>query len=143
MRFNRLVPRCNRWQSSLLMMVLALAICGCGGRGSVYGKVTYKNKAVPWGQVLFEGSDGATRQGSIDKDGGYLVDDLAVGEVKVAVMSPNPKGITVMSKGNKQPEKFADVPNWFAIPPKYEAIAKSGLVYTIKKGENPIDIDLK
>jgi hypothetical protein len=105
--------------------------------------VTFKNKAVPWGQIIFEGSDGASRQGNIDRDGSFLVEDLATGDAKVAVMSPNPKSITVLSKGDKKAESFPEVPHWMALPAKYEAVAKSGLVYQIKKGENKIDVDLK
>jgi hypothetical protein len=132
-----------RWSSIAGAVLVALSMVGCAGRGNVSGKVTYQNKTVPWGTILIEGSDGGHRQGSIEKDGTFYVEDLATGEAKVAVNSPNPKSITMMAKGDRPPQKFPDVPGWFAIPTKYEAVDKSGLVYTIKKGENKIDIELK
>jgi len=133
----------NRWSSGAGAIVLALSMVGCAGRGNVSGKVTFQNKSVPWGTVLIEGSDGGHRQGSIEKDGTFYVEDLATGEVKVAVNSPNPKSITLMTRGDRPALKFPEVPGWFAIPTKYESVDKSGLVYTIKKGENKIDIELK
>ncbi len=142
---NEGVAACSRkrCQRGSLALLLALALIGCGGRGSVTGIVTYKNKPVPFGQVLFEGSDGASRQSNIDKNGNFLVEDLAIGDAKVAVMSPNPKSITILTKGDKKPEAFPEVPNWMALPAKYETIAKSGLTFPIKKGENSINIELK
>jgi PHD/YefM family antitoxin component YafN of YafNO toxin-antitoxin module len=142
---NMGVSACSQrcWPRVNVMLLLTLALSGCGGRGSVTGTVTYKNKPVPFGQVLFEGSDGASRQSNIDKNGKFFIEDVATGEAKVAVMSPNPKSITVLTKGNKKAESFAEVPNWIALPAKYEAVAKSGLTFPIKKGENTINIDLK
>lgn len=124
-------------------VLLALSMVGCAGRGNVSGKVTFQNKTVLWGTVLIEGSDGGHRQGSIERDGTFYVEDLATGDAKVAVNSPNPKSITLMTKGDRPPQKFPDVPGWFAIPDKYGAVDKSGVVYTIKRGENKFDIELK
>jgi hypothetical protein len=144
MRCIRPVPSSSRSCFGALLLVLLMANSGCGGRGNVTGKVTYKNKPVTWGQIRFEGSDGATRQGSIDKDGSFIVEDLALGEAKVAVESPNPKSITLVSKGDRPPAPaFPDVPNWVALPIKYEAVTKSGLTFPITRGENKIDVDLK
>jgi hypothetical protein len=67
---------------------------------------------------------------------------VSTGEAHVAVNSPNPKGITLLSK-KKEPVSYPEVPGWFAIPAEYRTPAKSGLVYTIKGGENKIDIELK
>jgi hypothetical protein len=68
----------------------------------------------------------------------------ATGAAWVAVNSPNPKGITLIYKdpSKKQPP-FPDAPGWFAIPKQYESTATSELTYTIKRGENSIDIELK
>lgn len=124
-------------------LFLVFVCVGCEGRGNVSGKVTYNNKVLQFGQVMFEGKDGGTRQGSIGKDGSYAVQDLAVGDAKVAVNSPNPKSIIIVVKGDKKAEPYPPVPGWFAIPPKYETMENSGLSYTIKKGENTFDINLK
>lgn len=126
-------------------MLLVLVIAGCGGRGSVTGKVTFNSKALPFGQVMFEGSDGETRQSAIGKDGSYTVSDLATGQAKAAVNSPNPQSIQIVVKGDKKrgQESYPPVPGWFPIPSKYNSVDQSGLSYTINKGENTIDIDLK
>ena len=53
-------------------LAAALAV-GCQGRGDVSGKVTYQGKAVPFGTVLIEASDGSACQGNIEQDGTYTV----------------------------------------------------------------------
>ena len=123
---------------------LLMLVVGCGGIGDVSGTVTYKGKPLPWGTVLFEGSDKAISQGNIEADGSYIVPGVAIGEAQVAVNSPNPKSIQLLTKNpNQKPEPYPDVPGWFAIPKQYEKPATSGLTYTIKGGENKIDIELK
>jgi hypothetical protein len=132
-----------------LLLVVACALpvltaAGCQGRGNVHGKVTYNGKPVVFGTVLFHGKDGL-RQGNISPDGSYAVRDVAAGEARAAVNSPNPRGIELYP--NKNPkykqEPYPDVPGWFAIPNKYEDVSTSGLSYTIKGGSNQIDIELK
>src|SRR5262245_33317393 len=83
--------------------LLALVALGCGGQGNVSGKVTFQNKAVPFGTVLIEGSDGSHSQGNIASDGSYSVLSIAPGKVKVAVNSPNPKSsaLTPINKNRK------------------------------------------
>jgi hypothetical protein len=124
------------------LALLVLTVAGC--RGDVSGKVLYKNKPLVFGTVLIQGKDGL-RQGNIERDGSYTVRDLATGEVRVAVNSPNPKGIQLYPNKNPQykQEPYPDVPGWFAIPKRYEAVDTSGLTYTIKRGSNTIDIELK
>ena len=125
--------------------LLALAVLGCG-RGDVTGKVTYDGKPLVFGTVQFEGSDGSLRQANIDKDGSYTVRDVALGEAKVAVSSRNPNSsdfTPIQKEGSPPPPPRTEVQGWFPIPPKYEATYTSGLTYTIKRGENKIDIELK
>ena len=124
---------------------LALCLLGCSGRGDVTGKVTYQKKPLVFGSVLFEGSDRSLRQGNIEKDGSYSVRGVAVGEAHVAVNSANPKGIMILppKNPNKKAEPYPDAPGWFPIPNKYESPSTSGLTYTIKRGQNHIDIELK
>lgn len=122
---------------------VTLLVAGCAGQGNVSGKVTFQGKAVPFGTVLFVGSDGNARQGNLDRDGNYTVLGVTTGDAQVAVNSPNPKGITLVYKDPaKKPKPYPDVPGWFAIPGKYESPTTSGLVYTIQRGENKIDIEL-
>jgi hypothetical protein len=124
-----------------------LLVLGCGGRGDVSGKVTYKGKPVPFGTVLFEGSDGNLSQGNIRADGSYSVSPpVATGEAKVAVNSPNPKSsdlIPINRDGAPPLKPPPDIPGWFPIPKEYGTPSTSGLTYTIKRGPNTIDIELK
>jgi hypothetical protein len=124
-----------------LLTVVAL---GCAGRGDVSGKVTYQNKHLVFGTVLIQGSDGNVNQGNIEEDGSYYVSGVATGEARVAVNSPNPKSISLTYKNpKKKPEPYPDVKGWFAIPKQYEKPSTSALIYSIKRGENNIDIELK
>lgn len=127
--------------------LLALAAIGCGGYGDVSGKVTYKGKALVWGTVQFEGSDNMIRQGNINSDGTYEISHVATGEAKVAVSSINPKSSDFQlrrpQEGGPRANPRPEVKGWFPIPEKYDRPYKSGLTYTIKSGENQIDIDLK
>ena len=126
--------------------LLALVAVGCQGKGDVAGKVTYQGKSVVFGTVQFEGSDGVVRQGNIEKDGSYAVTGVANGEAKVAVSSLNPKSADftpIQREGGAKPPPRPEISGWFPIPEKYDTPYKSGLTYTIKRGENKIDIDLK
>jgi hypothetical protein len=112
----------------------------------VSGKVTYKGKALVWGTVQFEGSDNMIKQGNIQSDGTYSISGLATGEAKAAVSSINPKSSDFQlrrpQEGGPRTPPRPEVKGWFPIPEKYDAPYKSGLTYTIKAGENKIDIDL-
>ena len=125
--------------------LLLLFTAGCQGTGSVSGKVTFQGKPLVYGTVLLIGSDNASVQAEIQKDGQYSASGLAAGEVMIAVNSPNPKGVAVYAgwkDPNKKPPPF-EVPGWFAIPPKYENVTTSGLTFTIKRGSNSFDIEMK
>jgi hypothetical protein len=122
--------------------LLALLAVGCQRQGDIVGKVIYKNKPLVFGTVLFQAADGTIRQGNIETDGSYAVRGVPTGEARAAVNSPNPKGITVVSR-REEPVSYPDVPGWFAIPERYQTPAKSGLTYPVNGGENKIDIELK
>ena len=101
---------------------------GCGGRGSADSIVTWRRTSrCHLDRSCRKGADGASRQSNIDKNGNFLVEYSAIGDAKVAVMISNPKSITVLTKGERNPKLFREVPNWMASPAKYETIAKSGL----------------
>jgi hypothetical protein len=130
----------------LLPAVVLAFVAGCGSRGDVSGKVTYQGKPLVWGTVQFEGSDGMIKQANINDDGTYSVRGLATGEAKASVSSINPKSSDFQPRvveGRPPPPPRPEVKGWFPIPGKYDTPHKSGLIYTIKSGENTIDIDLK
>jgi hypothetical protein len=127
-------------------VLLTLAATGCGRTGDVSGKVTYKGKPLVWGTVQFEGSDNLVKQGNIEGDGTYCISGVATGEAKVAVSSINPKSSDFQvrqAEGRPPPKPRPEVKGWFPIPEKYDTPFKSGLTYSIKAGDNKIDIELK
>jgi len=127
-------------------VALFVLVAGCAGKGDVSGKVTYQGKALVWGTVQIEGSDGVLKQSNISSDGTYSVQGLAPGEAKVAVSSINPSSADFQPRvveGRPPPPPRPQVKGWFAIPAQYDTPHKSGLVITVKSGANPIDIDLK
>jgi hypothetical protein len=127
-------------------VLLVLAANGCGRTGDVSGKVTYKGKPLVWGTVQFEGSDKLIKQGNIESDGTYSISGVATGEALVAVSSINPKSSDFQARqaeGGPPPKPQPEVKGWFPIPEKYNTPFKSGLTYSIKAGENKIDIELK
>jgi hypothetical protein len=135
----------TRSRASLAITFLIL-VSGCGRYGDVSGTVTHKGKPLVWGTVQFEGSDNMLKQGNINPDGTYSISGVAVGEAKAAVSSINPKSSDFQLRrpqegGPKTPPR-TEVKGWFPIPTKYDTPFKSGLVYTIKSGDNTIDIDL-
>lgn len=141
-------------QGCLGLLVFAL-VSGCGGgKGDVTGKVTFEGKPIPWGRITFvsKGGNQLAISSSI-KNGEYKIVGCPAGLAKISVESflarksetevKNP-----LAKGFGPP-KTADSP-----PP--EAIGKhleipqilgnpesSGLEYTVKRGEQSFDFDLK
>jgi hypothetical protein len=133
----------SRFAPAFLFILL---LAGCGGTGDVSGKVTYKGKLLVFGTVQFEASDKSFKQGNIDRDGSYFIEGVPVGEAKVAVNSPNPKGgdfQPLHREGRPPRPPRPDIPGWFPIPAEYQDLSKPRLTYTVKSGQNAIDIDLK
>lgn len=141
--FNR-ITRCL---SVLLGMALVMgAIIGCQRTGDVSGKVTYQGKALVFGTVQFEGSDGSIKQTTINPDGTYSIQGMAIGEAKAAVNSPNPKSSdhqAIVREGQEPPPPRPEIPGWFPIPTDYQDLSKPQLKYTIKGGANTINIELQ
>lgn len=125
--------------------LLVLIAVGCQRQGDVTGKVLYKSKPLVFGTVFIEGSDGNAGQGNIAQDGSFTVRGIATGTAKVAVNSPNPKGIALIPPKDpaKKQEPYPDIAGWFEIPNQFGSVDTSGLTYKIKGGLNEIDIELK
>ena len=137
------VPLSVRRFSGLIVVVAAL---GCGRYGDVAGKVTYQGKPLVFGTVQFEASDRTFKQANIDKDGSYAIRGLPIGEAKAAVNSPDPSSSDfqpMVREGQPPPPPRPKYAGWFRIPPEYQNLAQPKLSYTIKSGQNTIDIELK
>jgi hypothetical protein len=70
----------------LVVSVFLLAI-GCG-KGTISGKVTYKDKPLTGGKVVFTTEKGKAVEGPIDDDGNYTVKGVPTGTARVTVL-PN------------------------------------------------------
>jgi hypothetical protein len=146
----------------LSLGILYLAAIGCSGgppTGVVTGKVTFNGEPVAHGIVTFYGDDGRVDSSQID-DGNYTVHRAPVGPVKITVtgggLAPGGMGPPGMKMGKEMSEKLAEkggaVPEGKAaarlkdpkqIPRKYGAKETSDLTFTVKKGTQSHDIDLK
>jgi hypothetical protein len=133
----------------ILLLALPLAT-GCGGQGkaTVSGKVTYQGKSLPSGFVTFVPENGVALHADIQGDGSYRMDNVPVGTVKISVQpktaqdtlqsSPMPQNPMDYGKA-KAPMTESGTP----IPPQYADPSQSGLTYTVTKGSQQHDIDLK
>jgi hypothetical protein len=133
-----------RW---LVVACLALA-CGCdGGRGELMGKVIYKEKPVRMGWVLVSGNDGLVRSVAIEDDGSYHVKEVPAGPVKLSVTSPDPSAPRPPSRKKgpdaPKPPTQEEIDKWVALPDKYGDFTQSELTFTVQRGTNTFDIDLK
>lgn len=165
------MPRClsiRRVTGMIGIVAVLLLAAGCDNapaRATVKGKVTLGDKPLTFGNVMFwsKASDSVTGSATIDKDGNYILHDAPVGEAMVAVSVPSlPPGALEQMKQMKNSavakntpqsvdpndpsrkmQLIGDVPdNIVPIPHKYSIPADSGLVYTIKRGEQTYDIKL-
>jgi hypothetical protein len=129
-------------------LLVLLAALGCGsGSATVSGKVTYKGEPLPAGSVAIYGANGKVQSGPIGADGTYTISKAPVGDVKMAVVTPNASPVTRKIKGEVKHPGATDgassspikvVP----IPDRYKDPDKSGLNFTLKSGEQTINLDL-
>jgi len=121
--------------------LLVLAASGCSpARGTVTGKVTYKDKVVSWGTVSIFASDKMQYSGEIAADGTYAIANVPNGAVRFCVASPNPDikkrgpapgndrgGIRRESKSFRAPPA-----NWVSIPELYSDLQSTTLTGTVR-----------
>jgi hypothetical protein len=145
-----------RYWFCLLVAFLLLAP-GCKSRHSVErarvtGKVTFQGKPLPGGRVNFLAVNGAyATSGIIDENGNYEI-DAPVGEVKIAVDNSmvegggRRKGPPFNLPRSKQPpgheEEQPIKGKYVDIPSRYRNTEDSGLIYTVKSGQQTHDIEL-
>jgi len=116
-------------------VVTGLTLMGCGGkdapRGSkITGKLTVNGAppnttGMPATVIEFHSADGKSFTGLVNPDGSFVLNEVPVGDVQVVV-----KGPAVAAGGGA------------GIPPKYNKPG-NGLTYTVKKGNQSQDFDLK
>ena len=136
----------TRWIRHSLLPVLGLCIVGCGN-ASMSGHVTLDKKPVVFGTLIVIGPDSLPRRAQIGTDGYYSLSDIPPGDVKVAVSSTDPKsmGKNIIHRPGVNPGagKYDNIQGWFPIPEKFSDFNTSELAYTLSRGGNTIDIDMK
>lgn len=142
--FNFLPVRCAG--AAALLAGLCLA-AGCSRPvGSVTGKITYKDKSLKGGGVVFISSDGgASVSAGINEDGTYTIPRIAAGDYTVCVdtssLKPPATGGPMMSpgmpggKGGPPPAAKGPPPKGSGPPPG--AVVPEGYV-----GSSPADAAL-
>jgi hypothetical protein len=125
-----------RFMTGVILLAGLFAV-GCSGQkgfGEVRGTVTYRDKPVTAGTVMFypEGG-GDPASGVLAPDGTYRATGIPVGRARVAVetarfktMTPPPAGLAKQMGGPR--------PVYVPIPDRYEKPESSGLTFEVVKG---------
>jgi hypothetical protein len=94
----------GRPSAAALLGLVALLAAGCGRTGRVTGTVTYENKPLAFGRIIFNSGDSRPNGVGNIVDGNYEVTDAPLGECKVTVETvmpnmPNLPGMPGMPGG--------------------------------------------
>src|SRR5262245_9000485 len=136
---------------------LAVVLASCGNPreqrlpetgASLEGYVTYGPEKVPLALIIIAGQGGSAT-GSVDETGHYKIENVPIGDVKIAVNTEAAKGELqgkLMSGYYKGPEAkkkgITAPPSIVSVPAKYSNPETSGLRTTIASGPNSHDISI-
>ena len=137
-----------------LLVLAVVGLAGCGGAGSISGKVSYNGAVVKGGNISVIDAEGKSFSSPINEDGTYKIDKVAPGDATFMVET---KSILAASKVmiNKPPpgQQVPGAPppvdpedakkRYLAIPDKYEDPKTTDLKYTVKSGSQTYDPPLK
>jgi hypothetical protein len=143
------------------VLLLLLGVAGCGGTGTVTGKISYKGQALGGGVVVFTVPGKGSVSSEIGEDGSYTIHKCPTGTAKVTVETKSAQGTAITdpraprSAGMKPPAgavpEGADASfyqgnqkkgKYVPIPDKYNDPAQAGLTYPVHSGSQEINIDL-
>jgi hypothetical protein len=117
-----------------------LFLAGCGGTGTVAGKVTLDGQPLPGGLVTVNDSEGQSRSGGIHRDGAFSISNIAPGPAQVTVLTtPDLRSIRDPD-GARGKEPFGP---YVKIPEKYKFTDKSGFYLDVKSGRQEFDLPLQ
>lgn len=147
-----------RWL--LVLCVVGLVACaGCGrsdrpSLGRVTGTVQYNGQPVAAGTIIFEVANARSANGTI-ADGKIVEvttydpgDGVPVGEARIAVFATAAGGGAAPASPAATPDAKAVIDRNYMgsakslIPDRYNDPATSGLTWTIKAGENVVELSL-
>src|SRR5256885_16873266 len=97
----------SRWKGparALLFLALAsvLAASGCGGTGTITGKVSYKGTPLKGGTVYFISAGGFVGQSPIEEDGTYTIPKMPPGEVTITVETDSVKPTGAATRASQE-----------------------------------------
>ncbi len=154
MKFRRVIPL-------LTTVVIPLLASGCGSSaerppmGTVSGTVIYNGKRMTKGSVVFTpiaGRGGETGQGAvgpIESDGSYTLTTFDTGDgailgQHVATVEMSAQTSEEIMKANTKPDgTFRYVLPKSPLPPKYLSPDTSPFRFTVEKGSNTFNLELK
>jgi hypothetical protein len=131
-RFGTQTARCAVPAAALLLL------SGCGGPGTVTGKVTFKGGPLPGGLVTVVDAVDNRYPGQIQKDGTYMVANVPPGPAKIVVGTTAKMGSIMHPEDRKEPYG-----PYVQIPMRYAQPDKSGFALNVKTGKQEFMIDLK
>jgi hypothetical protein len=138
---------------AILLLAASAGIVGCGTNGAtVTGKVTYRDRLVTSGEVMFITQDGkASAHTPVQPDGTYKAENVPLGRLKVSLQNPlplhyqqvqkKPKGTAEENSELQEAAKKAAL--YVPTPPKYADPDQSGLTAEVKSGKNEYNLELK
>ena len=141
--------------AEVLCLCAAVALfAGCGVReyrlpetgASLEGTVKYQSSPLPAAMIIVAG-ESSSATGNIGADGRYKIDNVPLGEVKLAVNTDAAKGQMIGQRmaQSYQAEKGGSGQATLQVvdvPKKYQDPHASGITTTIKEGANTFDIVL-
>ena len=145
----------NRWTAVALVAFLGW-LNGCNSYearlpvtgATLEGSITYNGEKIPLALINVLGEKGQAT-GQIDEPGLYKVDNVPLGSVKVGVNTEAMKGQMIsqqMAASYKGPGTRGGArpapPRFVSLPAKLQDPETSGIMTTIRKGKNTLDIAL-
>jgi hypothetical protein len=141
-------PRAPR---PLALLLLLPAFAGCGGQGTISGRVTLNDQPLPLGTITFHSQDGRHDVFNAPvRDGAYSIDGVPTGDAWVTVVAPPPA-----AGGRERPREggadAAALPRSARrgqaspgpVPPRYGNPEQSGLSLRVAPGSQQYNVDLK
>jgi hypothetical protein len=124
-----------------VLLVVLLALVGCGGETIVTGTVKVDDKPLEEGNITLFPVDGKTAtSGSAIKDGHYTVNGAPVGTMRVVVSKPK---IVGYKKLYNTPDAKKYPVTAEALPERYSDSQKSELKIDVHSGTNQKNFELQ
>jgi hypothetical protein len=130
------------------LALAALPLAGCGGTGSVSGKVTYNGAPLPYGSVQFLTPGGAF-VADIGPDGSYSLSGVPAGPARVSVTCQDPRyaehmrQLAAHGRDPRSPAPRGRFDDFNKIPSRFNDPTTSGLAFEVQSGSQAWDINLK